>query len=171
VRSDRFGPPPRHRYFVLWTDSGLWFYALAPSLRGAVFGRLISGITTSNVPPHLHMAPNSPNPAERAKPFGYQRGVWTWIRDWAGGGGWLGQRTLVFLSGSPPGSESTKCTFGNVPFTRTLPPERRAEIRLAYANPLWGTHACVRMRNYAETFRLVFTLYSLAHNSAPVEWA
>src|SRR5258708_5088538 len=67
--SDRFGRRPVILISCFGLSIDYIFMAVAPSLRWLFVGRLISGITTSNVAPAFAFVTDVTKPEERAKPF------------------------------------------------------------------------------------------------------
>src|SRR3974390_1431180 len=72
--SDRFGRRPVILISCLGLGLDYIFMALAPSLRWLFVGRLISGITASNVSTAFASIPDITPPAERAKKVGLMGG-------------------------------------------------------------------------------------------------
>src|SRR6266404_1612678 len=169
--SDRYGRRP----VILLSCFGLGldyiFMALAPSLRWLFVGRLMSGITTSNVATAFAYVTDVTKPAERAKPFGMISAAFgLGFVIGPAVGGWLGNRNLRFPFWVAAGLSLANALYGYFVLPESLPPERRAKSAWHMANPLG---ALTLLRSHAELagLSLVVTLYYLAHNSLPSMWA
>src|ERR1700687_3458220 len=137
--SDRFG----RRSVILISCFGLSidyvFMALAPSLRWLFIGRLISGITTSNVSTAYAYITDVTPPEKRAKPFGLVSAVFgLGFVVGPAVGGYLGNINLRF-----PFWAAAALSFGNAPYgyfvlPESLPPERRGKLAGDTGNPLGG---------------------------------
>src|SRR5437588_4011444 len=95
--SDRYGRRP----VILISCFGLGidyvFMAVAPSLRWLLVGRIISGITTSNISTAFAYVTDVTKPEERAKPFGLISAVFgLGFVIGPAVGGWLGNMNLRF---------------------------------------------------------------------------
>jgi DHA1 family tetracycline resistance protein-like MFS transporter len=169
--SDRFGRRPVILISCFGLSIDYVFMALAPSLRWLFVGRLISGITTSNVATAFAYVTDVTKPAERAKPFGMISaafGLGFVIGPVVGG--WLGNRNLRFPFWVAAGLSLANALYGYFVLPESLPPERRAKSAWHMANPLG---ALTLLRSHAELagLSMVVTLYYLAHNSLPSVWA
>jgi MFS transporter, DHA1 family, tetracycline resistance protein len=169
--SDRFGRRPVILISCFGLSIDYVFMALAPSLRWLFVGRLISGITTSNVSTAFAYITDVTKPEERAKPFGLVSAVFgLGFVIGPAVGGYLGNINLRF-----PFWAAAVLSFGNALYgyfilPESLPPERRAKSAWHMANPLG---ALKLLSSHAELAGLsvVTTLYYLAHNALPSMWA
>jgi len=169
--SDRFGRRPVILISCFGLSIDYVFMALAPSLRWLFVGRLISGITTSNVATAFAYVTDVTKPAERAKPFGMISAAFgLGFVIGPAVGGWLGNRDLRFPFWVAAGLSLANALYGYFVLPESLPPERRAKSAWHMANPLG---ALTLLRSHAELagLSLVVTLYYLAHNSLPSMWA
>src|SRR5256712_11950178 len=126
--SDRFGRRP----IILISCFGLGidyiFMALAPSLRWLFVGRLISGITTSNVATAFAYVTDVTKPAERAKPFGLISAAFgLGFVIGPAVGGWLGNRNLRFPFLAAAALSLGNALYGYFVLPESLPPERRSK--------------------------------------------
>jgi DHA1 family tetracycline resistance protein-like MFS transporter len=169
--SDRFGRRPVILISCFGLSVDYVFMALAPSLRWLLVGRLISGITTSNVATAFAYVTDVTKPEERAKPFGLISAAFgLGFVIGPAVGGWLGNMNLRF-----PFWAAAALSFGNVLYgyfvlPESLPPERRAKSAWHMANPL-GALRLLRSNTELAGLAVVTTLYYLAHNSLPSMWA
>src|SRR6267142_2171902 len=169
--SDRFGRRPVILISCFGLSIDYVFMALAPSLRWLFVGRLISGITTSNVATAFAYVTDVTKPAERAKPFGMISAAFgLGFVIGPAVGGWLGNRDLRFPFWVAAGLSLANALYVYFVLPESLPPERRAKSAWHMANPLG---ALTLLRSHAELagLSLVVTLYYLAHNSLPSMWA
>jgi DHA1 family tetracycline resistance protein-like MFS transporter len=169
--SDRFGRRP----IILISCFGLGIdyviMALAPSLRWLLLGRIISGITTSNIATAFAYVTDVTKPEERAKPFGLISAVFgLGFVVGPAVGGWLGNINLRFPFWAAAVLSLGNAFYGYFVLPESLPPERRAKSAWHMANPLG---ALKLLRSHAELAGLsvVVTLYYLAQNSLPSMWA
>src|SRR5260370_2628197 len=135
--SDRFGRRP----VILLSCFGLAIdyviMALAPSLRWLFLGRIISGITPSNVAPAFSYVTDVTKPEERAKPFGFISAAFgLGFVIGPAVGGYPGYSNLRF-----PFWAAAALSFGNVLYgyfvlPESLPRERRAKSAWQIANTL-----------------------------------
>src|SRR5882762_1202595 len=169
--SDRFGRRPVILISCFGLSIDYVFMALAPSLRWLFVGRLISGITTSNVATAFAYVTDVTKPAERAKPFGMISAAFgLGFVIGPAVGGWLGNRNLRFPFWAAAALSFGNALYGYFVLPESLPPERRAKSAWHMANPLG---ALTLLRSHAELAGLAvaMTLYYLAHNSLPSMWA
>lgn len=169
--SDRFGRRP----VILLSCFGLGLdyivMALAPSLRWLLIGRIISGITTSNIATAFAYVTDVTPPEKRAKPFGLISA--TFGLGFVIGpavGGWLGNNNLRFPFWAAAALSLANALYGYFVLPESLPPERRSKSAWHMANPLGALRL---FRSHAELSGLavVMTLYYLAHQSLPAIWA
>jgi len=169
--SDRFGRRP----VILISCFGLAidyiFMALAPSLRWLFVGRLVSGITTSNVATAFAYVTDVTPPEKRAKPFGLISAAFG-LGFVVGPaiGGYLGDINLRFPFWAAAGLSLANAVYGYFILPESLPPERRAKSAWHMANPL-GALGLLRSHPELAGLSIVLILYYLAHNSLPSMWA
>jgi DHA1 family tetracycline resistance protein-like MFS transporter len=169
--SDRFGRRP----VILISCFGLGidyvFMALAPSLTWLFVGRIISGITTSNVATAFAYITDVTLPEKRAKQFGLISaafGVGFIIGPAVGG--FLGSINLRFPFWAAAALSLANALYGLFILPESLPPERRAKSAWHMANPV-GSLNLLRSHPELAGLSVVTTLYYLAHNSLPSVWA
>src|SRR6266481_174240 len=169
--SDRFGRRPVILISCFGLSIDYIFMAVAPTLRWLFVGRLISGITTSNVATAFAYVTDVTKPGERAKPFGLISAAYgLGFVIGPAVGGWLGNRNLRFPFWAAAALSLANALYGYFVLPESLPPERRAKSAWHMAHPLG---ALTLLRSHAELagLSLVVTLYFLAHNSLPSMWA
>src|SRR5467141_2098928 len=169
--SDRYGRRP----VILLSCFGLGldyiFMALAPSLRWLLVGRLISGITASNVSTAFAYVTDVTKPEERAKPFGLISAAFgLGFVIGPAVGGWLGNMNLRFPFWAAAALSFGNALYGYFVLPESLPPERRAKSAWHMANPL-GSLRLLSSHTELAGLSVVTTLYYLAHNSLPSMWA
>ncbi len=170
--SDRFGRRP----VILISCFGLGidyiFMALAPSLRWLFVGRLISGITTSNVSTAFAYVTDTTGPEKRAKAFG--------LISAAFGLGFVIGPVLGGILGHQYGLRAPfkaaaalsllNALYGLFVLPESLAPEKRAKSAWHMANPL-GSLKLFRSHPELSGLAVVITLYYLAHQSLMSVWA
>jgi DHA1 family tetracycline resistance protein-like MFS transporter len=169
--SDRFGRRP----VILISCFGLAidyvFMALAPSLRWLFVGRLISGITTSNVATAFAYVADVTPSEKRAKPFGMISAAFgLGFVIGPAIGGYLGNINLRFPFWAAAALSLANAAYGYFVLPESLPPERRAKSAWHMANPL-GALSLLRSHPELAGLSVVVTLYYLAQNSLPSMWA
>jgi DHA1 family tetracycline resistance protein-like MFS transporter len=169
--SDRFGRRP----VILISCFGLAIdyviMALAPSLRWLFLGRIISGITTSNVATAFAYVTDVTAPEKRAKPFGLISAAFgLGFVIGPAVGGYLGNINLRFPFWAAAVLSLGNALYGYFVLPESLPPERRAKSAWHMANPL-GALTLLRSHPELAGLSVVATLYYLAHNSLPSMWA
>jgi MFS transporter, DHA1 family, tetracycline resistance protein len=169
--SDRFGRRP----VILISCFGLGIdyivMALAPSLNWLFVGRIISGITTSNVATAFAYVTDVTPPEKRAKQFGLISaafGIGFIIGPAVGG--FLGNINLRFPFWAAAALSFGNALYGLFILPESLPPERRDKSAWHMANPL-GSLKLLRSHPELAGLSVVITLYYLAHNSLPSMWA
>ena len=169
--SDRFGRRPVILISCFGLASDYVFMALAPSLRWLFVGRLISGITTSNVATAFAYVTDVTPPEKRAKPFGLISAAFG-LGFVVGPaiGGYLGNHNLRFPFWAAAALSLANAVYGYFVLPESLPPERRAKSAWHMANPL-GALTLLRSHPELAGLSVVVTLYYLAHNSLPSIWA
>jgi DHA1 family tetracycline resistance protein-like MFS transporter len=169
--SDRFGRRP----IILISCFGLAidyvFMALAPSLRWLFVGRVISGITTSNVATAFAYVTDVTPPEKRAKPFGLISAAFgLGFVIGPAIGGYLGNINLRFPFWAAAALSLANALYGYFVLPESLPPELRSRSAWHMANPL-GALTLLRSHPELAGLSVVVTLYYLAHNSLPSMWA
>jgi DHA1 family tetracycline resistance protein-like MFS transporter len=169
--SDRFGRRP----VILISCFGLGIdyivMALAPSLRWLFVGRIISGITTSNVATAFAYVTDVTPPEKRAKQFGLISaafGIGFIIGPAVGG--FLGNINLRFPFWAAAALSLANALYGFFILPESLPKDRRAKSAWRMANPL-GSLNLLRSHPELAGLSVVISLYYLAHNSLPSMWA
>jgi DHA1 family tetracycline resistance protein-like MFS transporter len=169
--SDRFGRRPVILISCFGLSIDYIFMALAPSLRWLFVGRLISGITTSNVSTAFAYITDVTKPEERARPFGLVSAVFgLGFVIGPAVGGYLGNINLRFPFWAAAVLSFANALYGYFILPESLPPERRAKSAWHMANPL-GSLKLFRSHPELAGLSVVVTLYYLAHNSLPSMWA
>jgi MFS transporter, DHA1 family, tetracycline resistance protein len=169
--SDRFGRRPVILISCFGLSIDYVFMALAPSLRWLLVGRIISGITTSNVSTAFAYVTDVTKPEERAKPFGMISAAFgLGFVIGPAVGGWLGNMNLRFPFWTAAALSFGNALYGYFVLPESLPPERRAKSAWHMANPL-GALRLLRSNTELAGLAVVMTLYYLAHNSLPSMWA
>src|SRR2546428_3136332 len=169
--SDRFGRRPVILISCFGLSIDYIFMALAPSLRWLFVGRVIAGITTSNVSTAFAYVTDTTTPEKRAKAFGLISaafGIGFVIGPAVGG--WLGNRNLRFPFWAAAALSLGNALYGYFVLPESLPPERRAKSAWHMAHP-FGSFELLRSHRQLAGLSVVVTLYYLAHNSLPSMWA
>jgi MFS transporter, DHA1 family, tetracycline resistance protein len=163
--SDRFGRRPVILISCLGLGLDYIFMALAPSLRWLFVGRLISGITASNVSTAFAYITDITAPAERAKKFG-MLGAAFGVGFVVGPavGGLLGNYNLRAPFWAAAGLSLANFLYGLLVLPESLPQEKRAKSAWHMANPL-GSLTLLRSHPGLAGLSVVVTLYYLAHQS------
>ena len=165
--SDRFGRRP----VILISCFGLGldyiFMALAPSLKWLLVGRIISGITASNISSAFAYVTDVTPPEKRAKQFGYLAasfGMGFIIGPAVGG--FLGNINLRFPFWAAAALSLANAVYGFFVLPESLPKERRSKSAWHMANPLGSL---TLLRSHPQLFGLatVMTLFYLAQQSLP----
>src|SRR5467141_2864614 len=169
--SDRFGRRPVILISCFGLSIDYVFMAVAPSLRWLLVGRIISGITTSNVSTAFAYVTDVTKPEERAKPFGMISAAFgLGFVIGPAVGGWLGNMNLRFPFWAAAALSFGNALYGYFVLPESLPPERRAKSAWHMANPM-GALRLLRSNTELAGLAVVMTLYYLAHNSLPSMWA
>jgi MFS transporter, DHA1 family, tetracycline resistance protein len=168
--SDRFGRRPVILISCLGLGLDYIFMALAPSLRWLFVGRLISGITASNVSTAFAYITDISGPAERAKRFG-MLGAAFGVGFVVGPalGGLLGEYNLRAPFWMAAGLSIANFLYGAFVLPESLPKEKRAKSAWHMANPL-GALTLLRSHPELAGLSIVATLYYLAHQSLQNVW-
>ena len=169
--SDRFGRRPVILLSCLGVGLDYIFMALAPSLRWLFVGRIISGITTSNIATAFAYVTDVTPPDRRAKPFGLISTAFA-VGFIVGPafGGYLGNINLRFPFWLAALLSLANALYGYFVLPESLPAERRAKSAWHMANPL-GSLRLFRSHAELSGLAIVITLYYLAHQSLVSIWA
>ncbi len=165
--SDRFGRRP----IILISCAGLGFdyilMALAPTLGWLFVGRLISGITTSNISTAFAYVTDVTPPERRAKQFGLISAAFgLGFIIGPAVGGLLGNVHLRLPFWIAAGLSLANAIYGFFILPESLPPERRAKKAWHMANPL-GSLTLLRSHPELGGLAIVTLLYYLAHQVLP----
>jgi DHA1 family tetracycline resistance protein-like MFS transporter len=165
--SDKFGRRPIILLSCLGLGLDYIFMALAPSLRWLFVGRIISGITTSNVSTAFAYITDVTPPAERAKKFG-MLGAAFGLGFVIGPavGGLLGHYSLRAPFWAAALLSLANFFYGLFVLPESLPPERRAKSAWHMANPL-GSLTLLRSHPELAWLSIVTLFYYLAHQALP----
>jgi MFS transporter, DHA1 family, tetracycline resistance protein len=165
--SDRFGRRP----VIVISCFGLGFdyilMAVSPTLSWLFLGRVISGITTSNISTAYAYITDVTPPEERAKKFGFL-GAAFGLGFVIGPaiGGFLGNHNLRLPFWVAAALSLLNALYGLFILPESLPPERRAKSAWHMANPL-GSLTLLRSQPDLTGFSGVAFLYYLAHEALP----
>jgi MFS transporter, DHA1 family, tetracycline resistance protein len=168
--SDRFGRRPVILISCLGLGLDYIFMALAPSLKWLFVGRIISGITASNVSTAFAYITDISAPVERAKRFGMlgaSFGVGFVVGPAVGG--LLGQHNLRAPFWAAAALSLANFLYGVFVLPESLPKEKRAKTAWHMANPL-GSLALLRSHPELAGLSLVVILYYLAHQALQSVW-
>ena len=168
--SDRFGRRPVILISCLGLGLDYLFMAAAPSLRWLFVGRVISGITASNVSTAFAYITDITPPADRAKKFG-MLGASFGVGFALGPvlGGVLGTHSPRPAFWAAAGLSLTNFLYGLFVLPESLPKERRAKSAWHMANPL-GALTLLRSHPELAGLSIVVILYYLAHQSLQNVW-
>jgi DHA1 family tetracycline resistance protein-like MFS transporter len=165
--SDRFGRRPVILISCLGLGLDYIFMALAPSLKWLFFGRIISGITASNISSAFAYVTDVTPPEKRARQFGYLAaafGVGFIVGPAVGG--FLGNVNLRFPFWVAAGLSLANALYGFFVLPESLPPERRSSSAWHMANPL-GSLTLLRSHRQLTGLATVMLLFYLAQQSLP----
>jgi MFS transporter, DHA1 family, tetracycline resistance protein len=169
--SDRYGRRPVILISCLGLGLDYILMALAPNLWWLFVGRLISGITTSNVSTAFAYITDVTPPAERAKKFGMLGAAFGMgFVIGPAVGGLLGTMNLRFPFWAAAVLSLANALYGYFILPESLPLEQRAKSAWHMANPV-GSLKLLRSHPELGGLAFVTTLYYLAHNSLPSMWA
>ena len=168
--SDRFGRRPVILISCLGLGLDYIFMALAPSLRWLFVGRLISGITASNVSTAFAYITDISEPSMRAKRFG-MLGAAFGVGFVVGPalGGLLGHHNLRAPFWVAAGLSIANFLYGLFVLPESLPKEKRAKSAWHLANPL-GSLKLLTSHPVLAELSIVAALYYLAHQSLQNVW-
>jgi DHA1 family tetracycline resistance protein-like MFS transporter len=168
--SDRFG----RRRVILISCLGLGldyvFMALAPSLKWLFVGRLISGITASNVSTAFAYITDISEPADRARRFGMlgaSFGVGFVVGPAVGG--LLGQYNLRAPFWAAAILSLANFLYGMFVLPESLAKEKRAKSAWHMANPL-GSLTLLRSHRELAGLSVVVLLFYLGHQALQSVW-
>src|SRR5438876_2889780 len=165
--SDRFGRRPVILISCFGLSIDYVFMALAPSLRWLFVGRIISGITASNVATGFAYITDVTPPEERPKKFGLISAAFgLGFVIGPAVGGYLGNINLRFPFWAAAALSLANALYGFFILPESLPPERRSKSAWHMANPLGSL---TLLRSHPQLFGLasVMTLFYLAQQSLP----
>src|SRR5215471_11861298 len=163
--SDRFGRRPVILLSCLGLGLDYIFMAVAPSLSWLFVGRIISGITTSNIATAFAYVTDVTPPDKRAKPFGMISAVFgLGFVIGPAIGGWLGNNNLRLPFKAAAFLSLANVLYGYFVLPESHPPERRSKSAWHMANP-FGSLRLLRSRTELWGLAIVLTLYYLAHQS------
>ena len=168
--SDRFGRRPVILISCLGLGLDYIFMALAPTLRWLFVGRLIRGITASNVSTAFAYITDVTPGAERAKKFGLLGAAFgLGFVIGPAVGGLLGHYNLRAPFWAAAGLSLANFLYGIFVLPESLPPEKRAKSAWHMANPL-GSLTLLRSHPELAGLSVVVLLYYLAHQSLQNVW-
>jgi len=163
--SDRFGRRPVMLISCFGLSIDYVFMALAPSLRWLFVGRIISGITASNVATGFAYITDVTPPEERSKKFGLVSAAFgLGFVIGPAVGGYLGNINLRFPFWAAAALSLANALYGFFILPESLLPERRSKSAWHMANPL-GSMNLFRSHRELAGLAIVMTLYYLAHQS------
>ena len=168
--SDRFGRRPVILISCLGLGLDYIFMAVAPSLSWLFVGRLISGITASNVSTAFAYITDISAPEDRAKRFG-MLGAAFGVGFVVGPavGGLLGQYNLRAPFWAAAVLSLANFLYGLFVLPESLPREKRAKTAWHMANPL-GSLTLLRSHPELAGLSIVVVLYYLAHQALQSVW-
>ena len=163
--SDRFGRRPIILLSCLGLGIDYIFMAMAPSLRWLFVGRLISGITASNVSTAFAYITDITEPTQRAKRFGVL-GAAFGVGFVVGPalGGLLGHYSLRAPFWAAAALSIANFFYGAFVLPESLLPEKRSNSAWHLANPL-GSLTLLRSRAELASLSIIAFLYYLAHQA------
>ncbi len=165
--SDRFGRRPVILISCLGLGLDYIFMALAPSLRWLFVGRIISGITTSNISSAFAYVTDVTTPEKRAKQFGMVGAVFgLGFVVGPAVGGFLGGINLRAPFWAAAILSLANALYGFFILPESLPKEKRAKSAWQMANPL-GALTLLRSHPELAGLSAAMTLFYLAHNALP----
>lgn len=168
--SDRFGRRPVILISCLGLGLDYIFMALAPTLKWLFVGRVISGITASNVSTAFAYITDVTPPEGRAKRFGLLGaafGVGFVVGPAVGG--LLGHYSLRGPFWAAAALSLVNFLYGIFVLPESLPKEKRAKSAWHMANPL-GSLTLLRSHPELAGLSIVVFLYYLAHQSLQNVW-
>jgi len=165
--SDRFGRRPIILISCLGLGLDYIFMAVAPTLSWLFVGRVISGITTSNVSTAFAYVADVSPPEKRAKQYG-MLGASFGLGFVVGPavGGLLGHYSLRAPFWAAAVLSLLNFLYGALVLPESLPAEKRAKSAWHMANPL-GSLTLLRSNRVLSGLSVVCVLYYLAHQALP----
>src|SRR5271165_3308956 len=165
--SDRFGRRPVILISCLGLGLDYIFMALAPTLRWLFVGRIISGITTSNVSTAFAYIADVTPAEERAKKYGLLGAAFgLGFVIGPAVGGLLGHYSLRAPFWAAAALSLANFLYGLFVLPESLPAEKRAKSAWHMANPL-GSLTLLRSNVVLSGLAVVNTFYYMAHQSLP----
>src|SRR5208337_1837041 len=165
--SDRFGRRPVILISCLGLGLDYIFIALAPTLRWLFVGRIISGITTSNVSTAFAYIADVTPAEERAKKYGLLGAAFgLGFVIGPAVGGLLGHYSLRAPFWAAAALSLANFLYGLFVLPESLPAEKRAKSAWHMANPL-GSLTLLRSNVVLSGLAVVTVLYYLAHQALP----
>lgn len=165
--SDRFGRRPVILISCLGLGLDYVFMALAPSLSWLFVGRVISGITASNIATAFAYITDVTAPEKRAKHFGMLGAVFgLGFVVGPAVGGLLGHINLRAPFWAAAILSLANALYGFFILPESLPKERRAKSAWHMANP-FGALTLLRSHPELAGLSVAMTLFYLAHNALP----
>jgi len=165
--SDRYGRRPVMLLSCFGLGVDYIFMALAPTLGWLFVGRVISGITTSNISTAFAYITDITPPEKRAKQFGLigaAFGLGFVIGPSIGG--LLGTYSLRLPFWVAAGMSLANVAYGYFALPESLAPEKRAKSAWHMANPL-GSLTLLRSHKDLSGLASALTIFYLAHNALP----
>jgi MFS transporter, DHA1 family, tetracycline resistance protein len=168
--SDRFGRRPVILISCLGLGLDYIFMAVAPTLRWLFVGRMISGITASNVSTAFAYITDVTPPEGRAKKYGLLGAAFgLGFVIGPAVGGLLGHYSLRAPFWAAAGLSLGNFLYGIFVLPESLPVEKRAKSAWHMANPL-GSLTLLRSHPELAGLSVVVFLYYLAHQSLQNVW-
>jgi MFS transporter, DHA1 family, tetracycline resistance protein len=168
--SDRFGRRPVILISCLGLGLDYIFMAAAPTLRWLFVGRMISGITASNVSTAFAYITDVTPPEGRAKKYGLLGAAFgLGFVIGPAVGGLLGHYSLRAPFWAAAGLSLGNFLYGIFVLPESLPVEKRAKSAWHMANPL-GSLTLLRSHPELAGLSVVVFLYYLAHQSLQNVW-
>jgi len=169
--SDRFGRRPIILLSCLGLGIDYIVMALAPTLTWLFVGRIVLGITASNISTAFAYVTDVTPAEKRAKPFGYISAAFgLGFVIGPAVGGYLGNSNLRAPFWAAAILSLLNSLYGFFVLPESLPKERRSRSAWHMANPL-GSLKLLRSHTVLAGLATVVTLYYLAHASLPSMWA
>ena len=168
--SDRFGRRPVILISCLGLGLDYIFMAVAPTVRWLFVGRLISGITASNISTAYAYITDVTPPEARAKRFGLLGAAFGMgFVIGPAVGGVLGHYSLRAPFWAAACLSLANFLYGIVVLPESLPKEKRAKSAWHMANPL-GALTLLRSHQELAGLSVVVFLFYLAHQSLQNVW-
>jgi DHA1 family tetracycline resistance protein-like MFS transporter len=169
--SDRYGRRPIMLLSCFGLGVDYIVMSLAPSLRWLFLGRVISGITTSNISTAFAYMTDITPPEKRAKQFGLIGAVFgLGFVIGPAIGGLLGQHHLRLPFWVAASLSLANVIYGYFALPESLAPEKRAKSAWHMANPV-GSLKLLQSHKDLSGLAIALTIFYLAHNALPTVWA